>query len=201
MPNLATLLHPLNNLLRKDATWNCTTECAEAFQKAKEILISSQVLAHYNPDLPIKMAADASTCGVGAVISHVLPNGSEHPIAFASRTLSPSECNYAQIEKEALALIFGVKKFHQYLYGRKFILVTDHKPLKAKKGIPSLAAARLQHWAIILASYQYEIEFRPTQENSNADALSHLPLPRPQCSESSSKPSASNLEAPRALHR
>ena len=203
MPNLATLLHPLNNLLRKDATWNWTTECAEAFQKAKETLISSQVLAHYNPYLPIKMAADASAYGVGAVISHMLPNGSEHPIAFASRTLSPSECNYAQIEKEALALIFGVKKFHQYLYGRKFTLVTDHKPLKAilgpKKGIPSLAAARLQRWAIILASYQYEIEFRPTQEHSNADALSRLPLPRPQYSESSSEPSAFNIRQIRFL--
>jgi len=88
MPNLATLLHPLNHLLRKDATWNWTTECAKAFQKAKKTLISSQVLAHYNPGLPIKMAADASAYGVGAVISHVLPNGSEHPIAFVSQTLS-----------------------------------------------------------------------------------------------------------------
>ena len=203
IPNLATLLHPLNSLLRREATWNWTPACAEAFQKAKDTLISSQVLAHYSPELPIKMAADASAYGVGAVISHVLPNGSEHPVAFASRTLSPSECNYAQIEKEALALIFGIKKFHQYLYGRKFTLVTDHKPLKAilgpKKGIPSLAAARLQRWAIILASYNYELEFRPTQEHCNADALSRLPLPRPQHIESSCDPSVFNIRQIKSL--
>ena len=109
--------------------------------------MSSQLLAHYNPELPIKMAADASAYGVGAVISHVYPDGSEKPIAFASRTLSRSQRNYAQIEKEGLALVFGVRRFHQYLYGQNFTLVTDHKPLTTifgpKKGIPPLAAARL----------------------------------------------------------
>ena len=80
------------------------------------MLTTSRVLVHYNPDLPIKMAADASAYGIGAVVSHVFPDGREKPIAFASRTLSPSEKKYAQIEKEALALIFGVRKFHQYLY-------------------------------------------------------------------------------------
>lgn len=86
-----------------------------AFKQAKESLVSSQVLAHYNPKLPIKMAVNASACGVGAVILHIFADGSRRAIAFASRTLSKSEKNYAQI-KEALALIFGVRRFHQYLY-------------------------------------------------------------------------------------
>ncbi len=181
IPDLSTMVHPLNTLLQADREWIWSSPCEEAFQKAKEALISARVLTHYDPSLPINLAADASSYGVGAVISHVCSDGTEKPIAFASRTLSSSEKNYAQIEKEALALIFGVKKFHRYLYGRKFNLVTDHKPLTAifgpKKGIPSLAAARLQRWAVLLSAYSYEIQYKSTREHSNADGLSRLPLP------------------------
>ena len=181
IPNLPTLIHPLNSLLQHSQSWEWTSQCDQAFEQAKKALSSSQVLAHYDSSLPITLAGDASAYGIGAVISHTMPDGSERPIAFASRTLSPSERNYAQLEKEALSLIFGVKKFHQYLYGRKFMLVTDHKPLTAilgaKKGIPSLAAARLQRWAVLLSVYQYEIRFKSTLEHANADGLSRLPLP------------------------
>ena len=125
------------------------------------------MLVHYNSTLPVKLAGDASAYGVGAVISHIMPDGNERPIAFASKTLSSSERSCSQIEKEGLALIFGVKKFHTYLYGRRFTLVTDHKPLTTifgpKKGIPAMAAARLQRWALLLAAYSYKIEFRPTR--------------------------------------
>ena len=136
-------------------------------------------MIHYDPSLPIRLAADASAYGIGAVLSHVLDDGTERPIAYVSKTLSPSEKNYAQIEKEALALVFGVRKFHQYIYGRKFTLVTDHKPLLAilgpKAGIPSVAAARIQRWAFLLSAYQYDIIFKPTAEHCNVDGLSKLP--------------------------
>ena len=112
----------------------------------------------------------------------MLPDGSERPIAFASRTLSPSEKNYAQLEKEALSLIFGLKRFHQYLYGCKFTLITDHKPLLTilgpKKEIPPLAAARLQRWAVLLSTFSYDIKFKSTHDHGNVDGLSRLPIPK-----------------------
>ncbi len=181
IPNLATLLQPLNSLLQADTKWVWSKRCADAFQEAKEKITSAQVLTHYDPTRPIKLAVDASPYGVGAVISHSMPNGTERPIAFASRTLHKSEKNYAQIEKEALAIVYGVKKFHQYLYGRKFQLLTDHQPLTSilgpKKGIPSLAAARLQRWALLLSAYSYDICYKPTKEHCNSDGLYRLPLP------------------------
>ena len=131
--------------------------------------------------MPITLAADASAYAVGAVISHVFSDNTERPIAFASHTLTTSEQDYAQLEKEALALIFGIQKFHRYLYGRKFTLITDHKPLTTilgpKKGIPSLAAECLQRWAILLSAYDYSIQYKSTTDHGNADGLSRLPLP------------------------
>ena len=106
-------------------------------------------------------------------------DGIERPIAFASRTLSKAETNYGQLEKEALALVYGVKK-HKYLYGRQFTMVTDHKPLlsilNAKSAVPSIAAARMQRWAMCLSAYQHEIEYKSSKAHANADCLSRLPI-------------------------
>ncbi len=113
------------------------------------------------------------------MISHAYPDGSERPIAYASRTLTSSEKNYAQIEKEALSFVYGVKKFHQFLYRRRFTIFTDHKPftviLGPKKGVPPLAAAGLQRWALIQSAYDFHIEYKPTKAHANADGLSRLP--------------------------
>ena len=166
--------------MQANQKWKWSEDCEIAFTKLKEQLCSKPVLIHYDPSLPLKLACDTSQYGVGAVIAHMLPSGEEKPIAYRSRTLSKTEQNYAQVEKEALAIIFGIQKFHQYIYGRKFLLITDHKPLTTilspKAGLPALAAARLQRWAIMLSAYQYDIEFRPTHKHGNADCLSRLPL-------------------------
>ena len=80
LPNLATIIHPLNNLLQHNCKWKWAFECSEAFQQAKKALTTSQVLVHYDPTLPLSLAGDASAYGIGAVISHTLPDGSEQPI-------------------------------------------------------------------------------------------------------------------------
>ena len=85
-------------------------------------------MTHYDPDLPVRLACESLAYGLHAVILHVMVNGEERPIAFASHSLNSAEKNYAQIHKEALAIIWGIKQYH-YLYGRKVTLVTDHQPL------------------------------------------------------------------------
>ncbi|XP_030040463.2 uncharacterized protein LOC115455850 [Manduca sexta] len=176
--NISTILSPLYALLKKGAKFLWSSECDTAFVTVKNKLMSSEVLVHYNPELPLILTTDASNVGIGAVISHEMPDGRERPIAFASRVLNTAERAYSQIDKEALSIIYGVKKFHQYLFGRKFILRTDHKPLVTifgpKRGIPTMAASRLQRWAVILAAYRYDIEHVTTFRNG-ADALSRLP--------------------------
>ena len=98
------MTHSLNALLQKKVTWNLSKQCQKAFEELKSKLASTEVLAHYDPTLPIKLDCDASAYGIGAVVSHVLPDKTECPIAYASRALTSSEKNYPQIEKEALAL-------------------------------------------------------------------------------------------------
>ena len=180
IPDLSSLLHPLYALLRKRREWKWGSQEEEAFVKAKEMLQSPRVLVHYNPDLPLVLATDASPYGVGAVLSHQFPEG-ERPIAYASRTLNVAECRYAQIDKEALAIIFGITKFHKYLAGRSFQICTDHKPLMylfdPHKQIPSTASARVTRWALQLSGYNFSITYRPGKELGNADGLSRLPTP------------------------
>ena len=145
----------------------------------KNVLSSDQVLVHFDPNKTLVLACDASNVGAGAVLVHPYPDGSERPIANMSKTLTTAERNYSQIHKEALSIIFGLKKFYQYLYGRPFILVTDNKPLTAlfgpKKGTPLLDANRLARLALWLNQNDYTTEYRKTEDHGSVDALSHLP--------------------------
>jgi hypothetical protein len=112
-----------------------------------------------------------------------MTDGTERPVAFASRSLTKSERNYAQIDKEALGIVWSVKKFYTYLFGRSFTLVTDHQPLTSifspNKGIPVTTAARLQRYALFLSGFNYQIEYKNTKRHTNADSLSRLPLAEP----------------------
>ena len=127
--NLSTIVKPLNELLEKNKKFEWSKICETAFQRSKVLISSEPVLTHYNPRLPAKLATDASLYGVSAILSHVMKNGVEKPIAYASRSLTQTEQRYAQIDRESLAIYWGIKKFYPYLYGRKFTLVTDCQPL------------------------------------------------------------------------
>ena len=179
MPQLSDRAAPLHELLKKGVPWNWNSETSAAFNGLKDDLMSMSILMHFDPSLPLGLACDASGSGIGAVLFHILPNGEERPIAYASKSLTPTEKNYSQVEREGLSIVFGVKKFHQFLWGHTFQLVTDHKPLVtifgSKKGVPTIIASRLQRWSIILSAYTYEIVYKPTAKHGNADGLSRLP--------------------------
>ncbi|KAL7886904.1 hypothetical protein AOLI_G00046250 [Acnodon oligacanthus] len=132
------------------------TEAALTFPKAVEIAVSMETVAREMQQLS------------NALKVHAL-------------TLNKVEWNYAQIEREALSIIFGVRKFHHYLYGRKFTLLTDHRTLTTilspSKAIPSMAAARMQRWALLLAAHDYTIQYREASHHGNGDGLSRLPIP------------------------
>ena len=154
-------------------------------------MTSDSVLVHFNPDLDLVLMCDASSYGIGAVLAHRMPDGSERPIGYASRSLSSAQRNYSQLEKEALALVFGIKRFHAYLFGHRFELITDHQPLLAllheHRPTSPQASARVRRWSLLLSAYEYKLTFRKTHEHQNADALSRLPLPQTQ-TESSTPP-------------
>ena len=183
LPNLATVLAPLYKLLRQTTAWHWGPRQKGAYRKVKKLLQSRRVLTHFDEQLPLTLECDASPYGLGAVLSHRLPDGCEKPVGFASRTLTKAEQNYSHLDKEALAIIFGVKKFHQYLYGRQFDIKTDHKPLthifSESRAVPTMASGRIQRWALTLGAYDYHIRFRQGKANANADALSRLPLQLP----------------------
>jgi hypothetical protein len=109
-----------------------------------------------------------------------MPDSKERPIMYASHSLSQAEKNYSQIEREALSIIFAIKKFLVYLFGKKFLLYTDNKPLSLLFGehtsLPVLSSSRIQRWAIQLSAYNYEIKFRSSGKHGNVDAFFRFAL-------------------------
>lgn len=183
LKDLSEMCEPLRRLTHKDAEWNWTDEQEAAFERIKEAVVKTPVLRYFNESEPTEGQGDASQDGLGFAL---LQNG--QPVTFASRALTPAERRYAQIEKELLAQVFGMEHNHQYVYGRKVILWTDHKPLVSITQKPLTAAPkRLQRLLLRLQQYDYEIRYKPGREMVLADTLSRAYL-------DNHKPSSTEVE-------
>ena len=180
IPNASTKLEPLYRLLNENVSWTWNKDQQSAFTWSKDVLTSSKCLAHFDPTKPLVVTADSSSYGVGAVLS-LKVDGKDRPICFASRTLSKVERNYSQTEKEALAIVFALRKFHFYLYGRRFTVVTDHRPLlglfSADKAISVMASGRIQRWSLQLQAYSFQLVHKSGKTLGSADTLSRFPIP------------------------
>lgn len=179
--NLSEIVHPLNELTQKGVKYVWGEAQQRAFLAAKNALLSAPVLNFYDPGKKTILTCDSSSYGIGSVLSQVDENGVERPVLFHSATLSKALQKCSQTEKEAFAIVASVKKFHKYVYGRKFVIRTDHKALEyifaPNKNVPAMTAAKLQRWSLFLAAYDYELNFVPGKDISNADGLSRNPLP------------------------
>ena len=177
VPNLASNSSALRQLLVKDANWEWTEEHTKQFQDLQFLVTNSPVLKYFDPNLPVKLSVDASKSGLGSVLLQ-LHKDDWHPVAFASRALSKTERRYSQIEKETLAVVYASEKFNQFVYGRKFLVESDHKPLQSifKRNI-NKAPPRIQRLLLRLQKYDIDLIFSPGSSIPVPDALSRAYLP------------------------
>lgn len=176
IPNLSTVLKPLHNLMKKDVTWTWSESQHTAFESVKNLITQSPTLAYYSPEKELILENDACEYGLGSAI---LQDGK--PVAFASRSLSETEQRYAPIEKEMLAVVYGLEKFHHYTYGRRVDVITDHLPLVSIAMKPlSRAPKRLQGLLLRAQQYHYTLRHKPGKQIPLADALSRSPVGKPQ---------------------
>ena len=180
VPNYAQLADPLRLLLRKDVPWVWTEAQSAEFATLKQKIASPPILAHFNSDAPTIVSADASGVALGAVLSQLI-DGQEYPVAFASKTLSETERRYSAGEREAFACIFACEHWHNFLFGRKFLLQTDHVALQAllSKSGSGHKPVRLYKWAERLHQYNFEVQYIPGSTNYVADMLSRLVVAEP----------------------
>lgn len=171
--NFAEIARPLHKLTEKNVKFVWSDNCTQAFQKLKECLICAPVLAYPSLDHTFILDTDASNDSIGAVLSQVI-DGQERVIAYGSKALLKAERNYCVTRRELLAAVYFMKQYKHYLYGKKFLLRTDHGALKwlFKFKDPSGQIAR---WLETLAMFNFDIEHRPGRQHGNADGLSRVP--------------------------
>lgn len=168
IPNLSSLTSNLRSLKKKDSLWNWLPQHKQEFEVLKQKLMEAPVLRYHDKNKQIILSVDSSKDGMGAVILQ-----EDRPIAYASKSLTVTQQNYAQIEKELLAIVFGCQRFHQFLFGKEFLVETDHKPLEAIFRKPlDKCPLRLQRLRINLQNYSFEVRYKPGSQLYLADTLS-----------------------------
>eukprot|EP00917_Polyrhabdina_sp_WS-2016_P017247 GHVP01037287.1.p1 GENE.GHVP01037287.1~~GHVP01037287.1.p1 ORF type:complete len:253 (+),score=33.62 GHVP01037287.1:293-1051(+) len=172
MPQLGNCLLPLNRLIQKKVDFEWTQDVDEAFNKAKSLMSEAVVLVRRDETIPLVVTTDASEKGIGASLHQVRVDGTEEPLQFASRGLSSAEKNYSVWEKEALGVVWPVKKFDHYLRGEKFRVRTDHAALRRLK-VANIG--RVLRWSLALQEYDFEVDVVPGMSIPYADALSRAP--------------------------
>ena len=177
-PCIAELSQPIRELLKKDTAWVWGEQQQLAFDSIKRAVTGDTCLALYDPAKPTKVSADASSYGLGAVISQMQDGGVWRPVAFQSRALSDTEQRYAQIEKEALAVTWACERFEDYLLGKDFCVETDHKPL-----VPLLSSKQLDvlpprvlRFRHRMMRFRFSIQHVPGKELIIPDTLSRAPV-------------------------
>lgn len=170
--NFSEVALPLTNLTKKSEKFEITPEVIESMNILKKALTSESILIYPDFTQPFILATDSSDFGTGSILSQ-LRNGFERPIAFASRKFNKAERNYSVSEKECNGLVAGIKAHKYFLYGRKFTIVTDHRPLKWLLNLKD-PTSRLARWALLLSEYDFDIIHRPGRKHGNVDALSRI---------------------------
>ena len=174
IPNFAAVAAPLSDLTRKGQTskveWGDAQE--KAYQTIKTLLTSDPILRLLDPEKTFILRTDASDYRIGAVLIQE-HEGKLFPICYASKKLSDAELNYSATEIECLAVVWGIKRFHMHLYGVRFVLQTDHEPLKYMNSA-KFTNNRLMQWAMFLQSYNMKVEAIKGSENVGADYLSRV---------------------------
>lgn len=170
---------PLDALLKKGTQWHFGDAERAAFETLRDALCKEPGTLSF-PDFskPFYLYTDASNSGLGSILSQTDPDdpsGEKKPICYASRSLRGPEVGYSPTHKEALAVRWAVEKFKPYLYGRKFIIYTDHKALEHIQSVKD-STGQLFRWSLFLQDYDFEIRYRPGSNNANADALSRMPF-------------------------
>lgn len=182
--NFAILTLPLNRLCRKNIPFEWTKECEQSFQLLKKALMSPPVLQYpdFSKENEFILQTDASSLAIGAVLC----NKDLRPVAYASRPLNSAERNYPTIQKELLAVVWGIKYFRPYLFGKKFTIMTDHKPLVYLFSMKD-PSSRLLKFRLTLEEYDYKILYVKGRDNAVADALSRLTVTSEELKEMNNK--------------